>query len=150
MGVKRRRDEGTAWQVDIEIDRLVIHGFDRIDRDAVAATFGRELTRALQRGAATLSSDGGADIDLASRVARLPARRLSAGMPSSLLGRTLAEAVFGVLGDSGNAIQPPAPVVRPANLPPATCRDAARQGAPSDHAASATGAPPHRAETAPQ
>ena len=39
MGVKRRRDEGTAWQVDIEIDRLVIHGFDRIDRDAVAASF---------------------------------------------------------------------------------------------------------------
>jgi hypothetical protein len=149
MGVKRGRNRGTVWQVDIEIDRVVLDGFDRIDRDAVAATLGRELARALRRGTAALSSDG-ADIELASRVARLPARRLSAGMPSYLLGRTIAEAVFGVLGDSGNAVQPPAPAVRPINVRPATRRDAARPGAPSDHAAASAGAPPHRAETAPR
>ena len=150
MGVRRGRDEGTAWRVDIEIDRLVLHGFDRIDRDVVAATFGRELTRALERSAVALSSPGAADIELAYRAARLPARRLSAGMPSGLLGRTLAEAVLGVLGDSGNAIRSPAPVVRPMDFLPATHGDAARPGAPSDHAASAASAPPHRPETAPQ
>jgi hypothetical protein len=145
--MRRGQDEGTVCQVDIEIGRLVLDGFDRIHRDAVAATFSRELTRMLRRAAAL----GAADIELTSRAARLPARQLSASMPSGQLGRALADAVFRVLGDVSKETEPPASAVLPINTSGGTHGDGASLGGPSDHAALAAGAPPPRgAETAPR
>jgi hypothetical protein len=147
MDVRHGRNEGAAWQVDIEIGQLVLDGFDRIDPDAVTAAFDRELTRVLVRRTAPLSAERAADIELASRVARCPARQLPAGIRSGQLGRALAEAVFGVFGDVGSAMDRPPSAVVSMNVSGGTRGDGVGWGAP----VTVTGAPlPRGAETAPR
>ena len=108
MGISRaqsrhRRDDRGAWRVEVEIDHLVLDGFERIDRDAVGSAFGRELDRLLRRHAGGLAAEGTAGIELASRVACLPGTQLPAEMPPRRLGQALAGAVFSVIEGAGAA-----------------------------------------------
>lgn len=136
-----RQADGAAWQVEIEIGRLLLDGFDRIDRDAVAAAFGRELTRLLRRGAVVPGADGAPGIELASLGARLPAVPLPAGTSPGRLGRSLAGAVFGVLGGLGKAARPPAPAVWPDNAARGTHGEAVSRGPAGEGGVAAAGAP---------
>jgi hypothetical protein len=117
MGISRaqgrhRRDDRGAWQVEVEIDQLVLDGFERIDRDAVGSAFGRELDRLLRRGARALAADGTARIELASRVACFPGTQLPAELSPRRLGQALAGVVFSVIEGAGTASDSPAAAAR--------------------------------------
>lgn len=137
----RGTGEGPAWQVEIEIGQLVLDGFDRIDRDAVAAAFGRELARLLRRGAAMPGTGGAPGIELASLATRLPAAALPAGTSPGRLGRSLAGAVFDVLGGLGKAARPATPAVWPDNAARGTHGEAVGPGPAGEGDATAAGAP---------
>ena len=149
---RRRSHGGGAWQVEVEIGQLVLDGFERIDRDAVGAAFGRELDRLLRRGTRALAAEGTAGIELASRVACLPGTQLPAEMPPRRLGQALAGVVFSVIEGAGTASDPPPAAARPP--------DARRPGSPPlethDHqamtsaVAQSTVPQPHGTGTAPR
>ena len=118
MGMRRaqgrhRRDDRGAWRVEVEIDHLVLDGFERIDRDAVGAAFGRELDRLLRRGTRALTAEGTAGIELASRVACLPGTQLPAEMPPRRLGQALAGVVFSVIEAAVTAPDPQGSMPQP-------------------------------------
>jgi len=109
----RRRCDRGAWQVEVEIDKLVLDGFERIDRDAVGAAFGRELDRLLRRHADALAAGCADGVELASRVARLPGTLLPAELSARRLGQSLAGAVFSTIEGAATAPDPRAVVPRP-------------------------------------
>ena len=84
--------EPLPWRVEVEIDELVLDGFERVDRDAVATALGQELGRLLRRDPGQLASAAGRDDNVAARA--LVAADLPGTMPSHRLGQSLADAVF--------------------------------------------------------
>jgi hypothetical protein len=80
------------WRIEVEIDELVLNGFERVDRDAVSDAFRRELDRLLRRDPSRLAS-AGARSDNDTERARVAAD-LPAIVPSHRLGQSLAGAVF--------------------------------------------------------
>jgi hypothetical protein len=110
---RRHCDDRGAWQVEVEIDQLVLDGFERIDRDAVGSAFGRELDRLLRRHAGALAAGGADGIELASRVARLPGTQLPAGLSPRRLGQSLAGAVFSAIAGAATTPDPRGIAPRP-------------------------------------
>jgi len=76
----------------VEIDELVLDGFERVDRDAVADAFRRELDRLLRSDPGRLASAGDSG-DSGTERARVAAN-LGKTMPPRRLGQSLAGAVF--------------------------------------------------------
>jgi hypothetical protein len=112
----------------VEIDELVLDGFERIDRDAVAGAFRRELDRLLRRDPGRLAL---ADNDTARArvVADLPET-----MPSHRLGQSLAGAVFRAIDGvnertTGPAARTPGPAARAAG--PAAAAVSHRDASPA-------------------
>ena len=87
MGMRHVSDP-PPWRVEVEIDELVLDGFERIDRDVVDGAFRRELDRLLRRDPGRLAS-----ADKVTAWARVVAD-LPQTMPSHRLGQSLAGAVF--------------------------------------------------------
>ena len=118
MGMSRaqgrhRRDDRGAWQVEVEIDQLVLEGFERIDRDAVGSAFGRELDRLLRRHAGALAAGGADGVHLASRAARLPGTQPPAELSAHRLGQSLAGAVYSVIEAAVTAPDPQGSMPQP-------------------------------------
>lgn len=127
MGMRHGSDP-PPWRVEVEIDELVLDGFERIDRDAVAGAFRRELDRLLRRDPGRLAL---ADNDTARArvVADLPET-----MPSHRLGQSLAGAVFRAIDGvnertTGPAARTPGPAARAAG--PAAAAVSHRDASPA-------------------
>ena len=136
--------------MEVEIDQLVLDGFERIDRDAVESAFSRELGRLLRRGARALAAEGTAGIELASRVACLPGTQLPAELPPRRLGQALAGIVFSVIEGASTASNSPAAATRPleARRPDTPPLETAGQQATTLARAQSTVPQPHGTGTA--
>lgn len=90
-GVPRRPGPPAERRVDVEIDELVLDGFNRVDSGRVAFAFRQELSRLLaaRNGGAPRPSGASA----LERI-ELPASELSPAVPEDSLGQSIARAVL--------------------------------------------------------
>jgi hypothetical protein len=98
MGVAGQRPEQPERQVTVEIDALVLDGFDhRVDPDLVSAAFQRELGRLLrERGLPAGAADRDQRVDALTDLPPLPATT-----SANRLGAALARAVHAGLSGEG-------------------------------------------------
>src|SRR5262249_38605488 len=112
-------DDPAPWRVDVEIGEVVLDGFERADRDAVADAFGRELGRLLRRQPARLITDD----DAHGGGTGTGDWRVTADLPPAIspvrLGQSLAHVVFRAVGGPPPAEGGPAASVRPIDAGPA-------------------------------
>ncbi len=102
-------DDAAPWRIDVEIGELVLDGFERVDRDAVAGAFCEELGRLLRRDAGRLLAQGAAGDPVAGDLRA--AAELPRGMSPRRLGQSLARAAFGAVDGVARAGDAPATAV---------------------------------------
>lgn len=151
MGLTRapdpHRNDAAPWRVEVEIDELVLHGFERVDRDAVADAFRRELDRLLKRDPGRLAARCESADDVGAHGRRVAAD-LARSMPSHRLGRSLALAVFRAIDSVPYAAGAPKATISRQDVLPATRAGAAPE-ARSSPAAPAASPRPARPPAAP-
>jgi hypothetical protein len=90
-GVSRRPEPPAERRVDVEIDELVLDGFNRIDSGRVALAFREELSRLLAaRRGGVPGPPGGPGLELV----ELPSSELSPAVQEDALGQSIARAVL--------------------------------------------------------